>query len=166
MPNPRESRSPVPTRLAVLLLVVGALFALDAVLNLSIVYKFWPVLVAATAIGLVGIFVKGHARLPMFLAAGVYLFCFSGLALFCNFTSWAVMADLWPLFITFLGAAFVTLFCFQKTRRVYLLAGLLLVSVSVVFFLTLNVSGRLWWTSFLLAGLSILVTEAVKWGSR
>jgi hypothetical protein len=156
----------VPTRLAVLLLVVGALFALDASLNLSVVYKFWPVLVATMAVGLMGIFLKGNARLPMFLAAGVYLLCFSGLALFCNFTSWTAMADLWPLFIAFLGAAFVALFCFQRSRPVYLLAGLLLVSVSVVFFLTLNVSGRLWWTSFLLAGLSILVTEAAKWGSR
>jgi hypothetical protein len=156
----------VPTRLAVLLLVVGALFALDASLNLSVVYKFWPVLVATMAVGLMGIFLKGNARLPMFLAAGVYLLCFSGLALFCNFTSWTAMADLWPLFIAFLGAAFVALFCFQRSRPVCLLAGLLLVSVSVVFFLTLNVSGRLWWTSFLLAGLSILVTEAAKWGSR
>jgi hypothetical protein len=167
MQSSSEVTNPLPTRLAILLLVIGLLFALDTFLELSVVYKFWPVLVAMTGVGLIGIFLKGNARVPMFLAAGVYLVCFSGLALYCNFTSWGATAELWPLFVTFLGVVFVGLFCFQKRRRVYLLVGLLLVSLSVVFYLTLNLSGRLWWTIFILAGLSILAAEvSSKWGSR
>lgn len=166
MRNSGEVTNPVPLRLALLLLVIGLLFALDSFLKLDVIHRLWPMLLAVTGIGLIGIFLKGHVRVPMFLIAGVYLVCFSGLALFCNFTSWAALGHLWPLFITFLAVVFVALFCFHQARRAYLTMGLLLASASVVFYLTLSVSARLWWTVFVLAGLSILVVEMLGWRNR
>ena len=149
-------------RLGLLLIVIGVLLALDTFLDLSVVYRLWPVLISMVGIGLIGIFVKGNSRVPMFLVAGVYLLCFSGLALFCNFTSWAAMANLWPLFITFLGAVFVALFFFREKGHAYLLTGLLLISLSVVFCVILTVGADWWWTILILAGLSILVAEQFK----
>jgi len=149
-------------RLGLLSIVIGVLLALDTFLGLSLVYKLWPVLVAMVGIGLIGIFVRGNPKVPMFLVAGVYLLCFSGLALFCNFTSWALMANLWPLFITFLGMVFVALFFFREKRHAYLLTGLLLVSLSVVFCVILTVGVDWWWTIFVLTGLSILLAEQFK----
>jgi hypothetical protein len=166
MQKSERVNNPVGVRLGLLLLFIGAALALDAFLDLSVVYRLWPLLVTMVGVGLVGIFAKGGFRVPMFLAAGVYLVCFSVLALYCNFTSWDLMADLWPLFVTFLGVVFLALCCFQKERHVYLLVGLLLVSASAVLYLTLNLSSRWWWTTFIFAGLSILVAEMSKWKSR
>lgn len=146
-------------RLAYLFIAIGLLVAVDSYLELFFVYKLWPLLVAMVGMGLIGIFVKGNARVPTFLVSGVYLVCFSGLALYCSFTSWAEIALLWPLFITFLGIVFLALFFFQENRRVYILLGLLLISLSVVFFLTQTLGANWWWTVLVLAGLSILFAE-------
>jgi len=153
---------PTARRLGLLLIVIGVLLALDTLLDLAVIYRLWPVLVAMVGVGLIGIFFKGQSRVPVFLAAGVYLVCFSGLALFCSFTSWAATANLWPLFITFLGVVFVALFFFHEKRHVYLLTGLLLISVSAVFCVILAAGAEWWWTIFILAGLSILAAELFK----
>jgi len=153
---------PTARRLGLLLILIGALSALDTLLDLAVVYKLWPVLIAMVGIGLIGIFYKGNSKVQMFLVAGVYLLCFSGLALLCNFTSWAAMANLWPLFITFLGAVFVALFFVREKGHAYLLTGLLLISVSVVFCVILTVGADWWWTILILAGLSILAAEQFK----
>jgi len=160
--NANGLANPTARRLAFLLIVIGVLFALDTFLDLSFVYKLWPVLIAMVGVGLIGMFFKGNSRVPMFLVAGVYLLCFSGLALFCSFTSWAAMASLWPLFVTFLGVVFVALFFFREKRRACLLIGLLLVSLSAVFFVTQTFGVHWWWTIFVLTGLSILVAEKAK----
>ena len=151
--------TPTMRRVAFLLIAFGLLLALDSYLGLSFVYKLWPLLAAAVGIGLVGMFLKGNAKVPAFLVAGVYILCFSALALYCNFTSWAAMAALWPLFIAFLGASLLALFFLAERRRAYILTGLLLVSLSVVFFLTQTLGTNWWWTVLVLAGLSILFAE-------
>lgn len=160
--NTSELSKPVLFRLGLLLIVIGILLALDAFFELSVVYELWPLLITMTGGGLIAIYLKGNARVPMFLVVGVYLLCFSFLALYCNFTSWAAMANLWPLFITFLGAVFLALFFFQEKRHGYLLAGLLLASISLVFCVNLALGSDWWWTVFVFAGLSILVAEQFK----
>ncbi|MFW6114279.1 MAG: hypothetical protein ACOC7K_00895 [bacterium] len=160
--NANELAKPVQFRLGILLVVIGILLALDTFFQLAIVDKLWPLLIAMVGGGLIAIFLKGNARVPTFLVVGVYLLCFSGLALFCNFTTWAAMASLWPLFITFLGVVFLALYVFREKRHGYLLAGLLLVSISVVFCVNLALDSDWWWTIFVLAGVSILVAEQFK----
>jgi len=160
--NANELAGPTARRLAVLLIVIGVLLALDTLLDLSVVYKLWPVLVAMVGVGLVVMFFKGSSRVAMFLVAGVYLLCFSGLALYCSLATWAAMASLWPLFITFLGVVFVALFFFREKRRLYLLTGLLLMSLSAVFSVTQTFGAQWWWTILILAGFSILIAEKAK----
>ncbi len=152
----------VNPRLAVLLILIGVLFAVDSALTLSVVHKLWPVLLTILAVGLIGIFAKRQARGGLFLASGVYLLCFSGLALYCNFTNWGSIAELWPLFIAFMGIVFVVLFIVQGRSRRRLLLGLLLLSIAVVLWLLLAVSGGYWWVAFILAGLSLLVSEKAR----
>ena len=160
--NAHGLAGPSLQRLAFLLIGIGLLLGLDAYLELSVVYRLWPALLVMLGIGLIGIFVNGNFREPLFLAAGVYVLCFSGLALFCSLTSWSALASLWPLFITFLGFVFLALFFFREKRLIFLLTGLLLVSLSAVFILTLAFGQQWWWTILVLAGLSILVAERVK----
>ena len=152
----------VNRRLAALLILIGVLFAVDSVLELSVVHKLWPVLLTIVAIGLIGIFTKRPARGSVFLASGVCLLCFSGLALYCNFTSWGTLARLWPLFIAFLGLAFVVVFLARSRSRLHLLLGLLLLSIAVVLWLFLTFSSQFWWIAFILVGLSLLVSEKAR----
>ena len=159
MREQRDSRDIVSRRLAVLLIVIGAMFAADSVLELSVAPKLWPVLLTIVAVGLIGIFIKRSARGGGYLGGGIYLLCFSGLALYCNFADWAMLTVLWPVFIVFLGLAFLAVFFACGRNRWYLLLGLLLLSTAVVLWLFLALSGQFWWTAFILVGVSLLVWE-------
>lgn len=162
MPEPPGGNHVVSRRLAVLLIVIGAAFAVDSALGLSVAHKLWPLLLTVIAVGLIGIFVKRNARGGLFLMAGVYLLCFSGLALYCNFTNWGILGELWPLFIAFLGLAFVVRFFAGGRKRGQLLLGLLLISIAVVLWLFFALSGGYWWIAFILVGLSLLVSEKAR----
>lgn len=145
-------------RLAIFLIIIGVLFAVDSFLKVSVFYKLWPVVILILGAGLVGIFIKRKASGVLYLAVGEYLICFSGLAFYCNFTSWRSMSRIWPLFIVFLGIVFVSLFLFHPKRRFLLLLGLLHFSLSIFFFLIFSLGSQFWWTIFILVGLSILVS--------
>ena len=101
-------------RLAILMIIIGLLFATDYILHLSFVYKLWPVIIAILGCGFVGIYLKRKPRGIIVLAAGEYLICFSLMAMYCNFSSWRNLASLWPLFIGFLGLILLTIFFLVK----------------------------------------------------
>jgi hypothetical protein len=162
MSNTDNSEKTTYTRLAVLLIVIGLLIALELYTNISIIHNLWPVITIFLGIGLIGIFVKRKTSGMLYLASGEYLICFSGLALYCNFTSWQNVAQFWPLFIGFLGIVFLTLYFLNKQKRVLLFLGLVLVSLSFFFYFVFTLDVRYWWTIFVLVGLSILVTERIK----
>jgi hypothetical protein len=149
-------------RFAILLFVVGGLLGVDSVLHLSFVYKLWPLIITMLGIGFVGIFRTRDRREALYLTVGLYLICFSGLALWCDFTRWGSLQTLWPLFVAFLGIAVTCDYVFCRKKHTWLLIGLLLISTSVVFFLVFSISHDLWWTVFLLAGMSVWISERDK----
>jgi hypothetical protein len=146
-------------RLGLLLTGLGVLLAIDTLADLSFIYKLWPLLITSLGGGFLGIYVQRCRHEAVYIGVGTYLLGFSGLALYCNFTSWAQMADLWPLFVGFLGLSFCLAYLFGKRSRVLLLPGLLLISLTAVFFFVFAVSVHLWWTAFILAGLSFLIFD-------
>lgn len=155
-----KSSGPVShIRLAFLLIVLGLMFALDSILGIPIIYKLWPLIVSFLSLGFLGIFIKRKRRDPVFISIGVYLLCFSILALFCNFTSWNSLSYLWPLFILFMGVAFLSIFLFNKRSKTILLTGAIFSLLSLLFFLFSTNNSQYWWTVLILAGLSILITE-------
>jgi hypothetical protein len=150
-------------RLGVMLFTIGAIFAVDSYFHLAVAYKLWPLILTVLAIGFIGIFIRRERRDAHYLAIGVYILCFSGLALACTFSSWTMLATLWPSFIAFLGIAFLSVFLFCRKTRINVLAGLLLVSLAaVLFFVVYDLGARLWWTTFILAGLSVFFSGWVK----
>ncbi len=150
------------TRFAFLCIIIGLLLSVDSFLGVPIIYKFWPLLLAVLSLGFVGIFIRRNNREPVFLAIGIYILCFTGVALYCNFTSWSNLKLVWPLFITFLGISFLSAFLFSHRRYPLLLLGLLFVSLSIVFFLVFSLGGQYWWTVFILVGLSVLLAEKMR----
>ena len=149
-------------RFAILLLVIGALLGVDSVCHLSFIYKLWPLIITILGIGFIGIFRTRNRKEALYLSVGIYLICFSGLALFCDFTSWAMLKKFWPYFVMFMGIAVTGAYIFCKKKNIWLLAGLLLISMSVVFFFVFSISVDLWWTVFLLAGASVWIAERDK----
>lgn len=162
MTDAKQADTNVYTRLAILLIVVGALFAADSYLGLAIVPRLWPLLVAMLGIGLIGIYFQRKTTGLLFLGAGEYLVFFSGLALFCNFASWSRIGRLWPLFIIFLGIVLCTLYGFSRQRRLFLFLGLILISLAVFFYAVFAINTRYWWSIFFLVGISILISAKTR----
>jgi hypothetical protein len=154
--------SPTYHRFGFLLIAIGTAYGIDSYFNIHIINQLWPLLITILGIGFLGIFVKRGKRESAYFGTGVYLTGFSALALFCNFTTWKNLATYWPMFILFLGIAFIGPFFFDRSKRLLLLIGLLLSSVSVVFYFIFSVSSTLWWTSFIFTGLSVLIAERAK----
>lgn len=149
-------------RLALFLIIIGSLFGIDTIVGIPIIYKLWPILISFLSIGFFGIFFTRQKLDSLFLGIGIYLFCFSILALYCNFTSWSSMKFLWPLFILFLGVVFFNIYFFCKQSRINIFLGILFISLSSLFFLVFNGNSEYWWTVMILAGFSILITEKVS----
>ena len=55
----------------------------------------------------------------------------------------------------------MALFFAQDRRRVHLLLGLLLLSTAAVVWQYIALSGRYWWSVFILVGVSLFVSETV-----
>ena len=149
-------------RFGIILVLIGLLLAIDSILKLSLIHKLWPVLITIIGIGFIGIFKQRARKEPLYISIGIYSLGFSFLALYCNVTSWSVLTTLWPLFIAILGIALIGNFIFCGQRRMQLLLGLLLISLSLVFFFVFTLDSRLWWTGLILGGISILASELAK----
>ncbi len=149
-------------RLAYILILIGLLLAFDSYMGVSIFLNLWPVLVLVLGIGFIGIYSKGRRRGFTYLVIGIYLILFTLLALYCNFTSWALISILWPIFITFLGIVFITIFIYKKTSRAMLFLGMLMVFLSLYFFVIFSIGSNAWWSIFMLVGLCILLSRIKK----
>ena len=150
-------------RLAYILIVIGVLLSLDSYYKISTFLNLWPILVLILGVGFVGIFSKGRKISSTYLVIGIYLILFSFLALFCNFTSWSIISLYWPIFITILGIVFIATFIYKKTNRIMLFFGVLLIFLSLYFFVIFSVGNDSWWIIFVLVGLSILLSRIKKW---
>ncbi len=149
-------------RLGLLLTAVGVILAVDTLTSLSFLYKLWPLLVALLGGGFIGICLRRGRREAIYVGLGTFLLGFSALALYCSLTSWAVLATLWPLFVGLLGISFLAGYVFGGRSAVLLLAGLVLVSFAAAFVLVFAVDPGLWWTVFLLAGISFVIFDRAR----
>ncbi|MBD3418926.1 MAG: hypothetical protein GF398_02290 [Chitinivibrionales bacterium] len=149
-------------RLGILLTVIGVILAFDTLTDLSYLYRFWPLLVTILGIGFIGIYVRRSRKEAVYIGIGTYLISFSGLALYCSLTSWTALADLWPLFITMLGVATLSGYLYGNREPVVLLTGLLFMSLSILFLFVFGTRTHLWWTVFILAGVSFFIFDKVR----
>jgi hypothetical protein len=149
-------------RLGILLAIIGALLAIDAFADLSFVYRLWPLLSVVLGVGFIGIYVRRARREAVYMGVGVYAIGFSGLALYCSFTSWASLSTLWPVFIVLMGVSFLFAFFYGNRNPAMLLAGLLFISLAVLFYSLFGLNHRLWWIVFILAGISFFIFDKVR----
>ena len=148
----RAGRYDVIAGLAVL---VGLLLLAENFGLIGHVGQGWPLAVTLTGTGLVvaGIGRRGFGR--GLVGVGVFLLLTSALFLYLNFTTWSLMADLWPLFIGFLGVAMFVSGTGKRGLLAYV--SLFLVLLSLVFFLVFSVDPKLWPLSLVIFGLTLLL---------
>lgn len=144
-------------KLGLFSLALGLIFALESLAGYSHLVKLWPLIIASMGAGFIGIYHKRERRESLFLGVGVNLIFLSLFFLYCNFNSWGIVASLWPLFIMFPGLTFLLVYIFQDHSKLYLLLGLTLLSISIVFFLVFSLSAQLWWTIFFFLGISFFL---------
>ena len=149
-------------RLGILLAAIGTILAVDTMADLSVLYKLWPLLCMILGIGFIGIYLQRARKEAAYIGVGSFTIGFSLLALYCNFTSWTSLGSLWPVFIALSGIATVAGYIFGSRKPVMLLSGLLFISLAIVFFLVFNLSNRLWWSVFILAGGSLFISDSVR----
>jgi uncharacterized membrane protein HdeD (DUF308 family) len=149
-------------RLGLLLAVVGILMAVDTMTDLSFLYRLWPLLTTVLGIGFIGIYLRRARREALYVGLGVYIIGFSILALYCSLTSWTALATLWPVFIGLMGLSFVFSHLFGSARPALLLAGLLSISLSIMFYFVFGLNHRLWWTILVLAGISFIIFDQTR----
>ena len=165
MAHVNHGRNPVLSsygRFGIVLSAIGAILAIDTMADLTVLYKLWPLLCTVLGIGFTGIFLQRSRREAMYIGLGTFFIGFSALALYCNFTSWAALASLWPAFLLLLGISMTFGFLFGSRNPALLLNGLLFISLSIVFYLVFSLSSRLWWSVFILAGGSFVVFDRVR----
>jgi len=134
--------------------IAGLLLLAENLAYISGVSRFWPLVVTMLGGGFVRLY-STRRRESAILGIGVYLLCFSILALVLNFAGWDHLARLWPLFIAFLGVSFLAARAAGHGGRISVFCGVLMLGLAAVFFLVLQVSARLWPTSLLFFGASI-----------
>jgi hypothetical protein len=143
--------------LAGICILFGILFLLENYGALSGVYNFWPIFPLVVGLGLNLLYFRRGRRDPIALGMGMYLILFSSLAFYCNFTSWAVIATLWPLFAGFMGVSLLVVAYFEKKQPVMILIGLCLCLLCLTFILVFTIDLRLWPISLVLFGIFILL---------
>lgn len=149
-------------KVGIILIVFGILFACEDLFKIDLLYKFWPLIITILGIGFIKIFLRREKREVLFVGIGTYLICFSLLSLYLNFTEWSQMNFLWPLFITFIGVVFIVIYFFRTNHKMYLFVALVMLSISIVFFLIFSFNLHLWWIVFILIGISILIVGRLK----
>ncbi len=143
------------TILAIFSIISGLLLIGENYGILPPVHKLWPLASGALGAGFLLLYRKRKLE-TLLIGIGTYLICFSALALICNFTSWGILKETWPLFIGFLGISLLSIFFFGRRHFLYFSIGSGLIMLSVVFFFVFTVDPLLWPLSLILFGLTIL----------
>ncbi len=142
--------------LAIFSIISGLLLLGENYGLLPAVHKLWPLASGALGIGFLLLYRRKKLE-SLLVGIGTYLICFSILALICNFTSWLILKDTWPLFISFLGISMLCIFIFAKRHILYFSIGSSLIMLSLVFFFVFSVDPLLWPLSLILFGISIIL---------
>lgn len=157
-----EQENTTYRRLACILILIGVLLGVDSFIGSTVFLNLWPILVLVLGLGFIGIFSKGRRKGFTYLVIGIYMILFTALALYCNFTTWSILNKFWPIFIMFLGVAFIIICFANKSHKIMFFAGLLLIFLAIYFYAIFSITTNAWWSIFILAGICILLSRIKK----
>lgn len=141
--------------LAGLLILSGIALLLEGKGFIPTIHNLWPIFLLITGTGLTILFYTNKKDTGL-VFLGSFMILLSILFFYLNFTSWAQLERLWPLFITLIGIS--TLLCYSYNRKkIFMVIGLLGILLSAAFILIFSISVELWPISLIIVGLSIYI---------
>jgi hypothetical protein len=148
---------PTTAAIAVLSILSGLILILDYYGIGHGLWRLWPVFPLILGTGFLLLYTRQGRRDSALMGLGIYLVCCALLFFFLNYTSWTLLGELWPLFIGFLGLAFLGPVLGRTGHRVLLPIAVGLLLISGVFLLVATVDPRLWPVSLVLFGGCLLL---------
>ena len=144
--------------LAMIFIIIGTLITLENFSIISGVSFHWPGLLLILGCGFTLLFFQREKVDPVLLWLGTFIMILGIFFYYLNFTSWASLATLWPVFLGIVGISFFTVGFF--TRKITLAYfGSAFIALFIIFFLVFGVSKKLWPMSLVVFGLSLLLLE-------
>ena len=143
--------------IAILAILSGLLLILESYGVVRGLWRLWPVFPFILGSGFLLLWARQNRRDTALMGIGVYLVCCALLFFLLNYTSWSRLGDLWPLFIGFLGLAFLGPVVSGSGSRILLPIAFGLLLICGVFLLVATVDPRLWPVSLVLFGGCLLL---------
>ena len=147
------------TALAVLCLASGFLLTLDNLNVLTGVWRLWPIFPFFLGVGAFLLFGRRVKKELIPLGIGAFLIQISIFFFILNYTSWTLMATLWPVFIGVFGTTILVVAYFAKPKKWLIVSGLFSVFLAIVFYVVFTVEARLWPISLILFGIWLLLIQ-------
>jgi len=148
---------PTTSILAILCIISGSILLFESYGYFKGIYLFWPVFPLIMGIGFFLLFFRKNRQDSALLGIGAYLVLVSMLFFFLNFTSWSILANIWPLFIGFLGLSFLAPIIWARERGVFIPIAFFLLFLCGAFLLVFTIDTRLWPISLVLLGICLLL---------
>jgi hypothetical protein len=148
---------PTTKAIAVLAILSGLLLILESYGIGRGLWRLWPVFPLILGAGFLLLYAQQGRRDGLLVGLGIYLVCGALFFFFLNYTTWSRLGYLWPLFIGFLGLAFLGPVVSGSGSRILLPIALGLLLICGVFLLVATVDPRLWPVSLVLFGGCLLL---------
>ncbi len=142
--------------LSILLIVSGAILLLESYGLVDGISRLWPVFPCILGIGFILLFARKRSDVALPII-GTYLVCAGLLFFVLNFTTWHLLADLWPLFVLFLGLSFLAPVLWGEKRRIFAPLAFILILLGGAFLLVFTIDPRLWPATLILFGICLLI---------
>ena len=144
--------------LALLLIIAGTALTLE---NIGIIVgasKIWPIFLLFLGGGFIVLFLEHRRREVSLIFLGTTISLLGLFFFYFNFTTWAHMATMWPVFLGIAGAGFFAMYISGKAH-LFLFLAVALVMLAAVFYLVFGISLHLWPLSLVAFGASLLLAD-------
>ena len=147
--------------LSFILISMGFLLLLENYGLIKKISNFWPVFPFLVGLGLFILYKNMRRKDIGLVLLGSLLILLSVFFVYLNFTSWAKLSRLWPIFICILGVSF--LFCYYFNRiKIYLYVGLFSTLLGSIFVFIFSISVLLWPLSLIIIGIFIYLISSFQ----
>jgi hypothetical protein len=144
--------------LASLLVSVGVLVTLENIKVIKGVSQHWPVFLLIAGCGFVLLFFQEYKTDLVKLWLGTFIFILGIFFYYLNFTTWANLARLWPLFLGAVGLSFLCIGIFSRSKM-YNYFAISFITLFITLTLVFTISPRLWPLSFVVFGISLFILD-------
>ncbi len=144
--------------LAIVIIAAGAALTLENMGIVSGASRLWPAFVLILGTGFLILFFKRGKNDLALLFLGTILLLLGVFFFYLNFTTWAKMATLWPIFLGIAGSGFLTMYLSSRVH-LFLFLSVALIMLAGVFYIVFGISLTLWPMSLVAFGVSLLLVN-------